>query len=186
MFCDAKTPGGRAKQGSTEIKTLTATLVSLCLWGSGSFHYSREIHSNPAEALSANDMASQRTQSFIWGTIIKAESPKNRYWCLWPRETGPTEAVSRREGWKVSYLVAGYTSEGVSFQAAPLPHVNVSDTVKKSWFWQMSDRKPACPSMQLKHFSRSRHWTTKQRCLAHQNFLWNFASTKLQRKILWT
>lgn len=82
VFCDAKTPRGRANEGSTEIKTLPATLVSVCLWGSGSLHYCREIHSNPTKPLSANDMASLRTHSFIWGTLMKrqaAGSPKSCY-----------------------------------------------------------------------------------------------------------
>lgn len=75
----AKTPQGRAKEGSTQIKTLPATV---CLWGSGSFHYCSEIHSNPTKPPSANDMASQRTHSFIWGTLMKrqaAVSPMNCY-----------------------------------------------------------------------------------------------------------
>lgn len=52
-----------ANEGSMQIKIFPASLLSVCLRGSGYFHYCRKIHSNP-QTLSANDMQSQRTLGF--------------------------------------------------------------------------------------------------------------------------
>lgn len=71
---DAETPQGRANEGSTEIKTLPATLVSVCLKGSVSFHYCREIHSNPTKPLSANDKPSPRTHGLYLGDVNEKAS----------------------------------------------------------------------------------------------------------------
>lgn len=71
--CD-ETPRGRANEGSMEIKTLPATLVSVCLRGFVSFHYCREIHSNPAKPLSANDKPSPRTRGLYLGDVNEKAS----------------------------------------------------------------------------------------------------------------
>lgn len=57
-----------------EIKTLPATLVSVCLRGFVSFHYCREIHSNPAKPLSANDKPSPRTRGLYLGDVNEKAS----------------------------------------------------------------------------------------------------------------
>lgn len=112
-----QTPQGRGNRGSTEIKTLPATLVSVCLWGCGSFHYCRAIHSNPAKALSANDMTSLRTRGLCLGGAVNEKAsgrlPEELlcYWrCgtrLWPRETR-----WRRKGEVKSFLWVGTQKAG--------------------------------------------------------------------------